>query len=217
MGLGALCASILVAVILAGAGAGTGGTPLLISALALSASFVGFSVAWVAVQHRQGPRALGLRGGRSARELAMGAWFGTGLFGLSVFVLLPLIVTMWRALTGDPPDPIDQPILPVEPSTFQVVLGAFAVCVAAPVGEEVFFRGFLFASLRARLGFLEAGAVSAVIFAIFHADPLLVVLMFFVGMALAWLYERRGSLVAPIGAHAMFNVIGYTLLLMERA
>jgi membrane protease YdiL (CAAX protease family) len=96
------------------------------------------------------------------------------------------------------------------------VLGVLAVVVAAPLGEEVFFRGFLFGSLRGRMGFAPAAAISATAFALFHVTPLLVVLMFFVGVALAWLYERRGSLVAPIGAHAMFNVIGYTLLLMER-
>ena len=216
VGLAALFASILVAVTLAVGGAGVGGTPILISALTLSASFLGFSVAWVAVRHRQGVGALGLRAGRAARELAVGAWFGTGLFGLTAFLLLPLLITIWRMLTGAPPDPIDQPILPAEPSSVQVVLGVLAVCVAAPLGEEVFFRGFLFGSLRGRLGFLRAAVISAVVFAIFHVDPLLVVLMLFVGMALAWLYERRRTLVAPIAAHAMFNVIGYTLLLMER-
>jgi len=216
VGLAAMCASLLVAVMLAAAGAGTGGTSILISAITLSASFLGFSVAWVAIRHRRGIDALGLRATRVARELAMGAWFGVGLFGITGFVLLPLIVTVWRALTGAPPDPIDQPILPVEPSSVETVLGAFAVCIAAPLGEEVFFRGFLFGSLRSRLGFLRAALISAGIFALFHVDPLLVALMVFVGFVLAWLYERRGSLIAPIGAHAMFNVIGYTLLLLER-
>jgi membrane protease YdiL (CAAX protease family) len=36
--------------------------------------------------------------------------------------------------------------------------------------------------------------------------------MFFNGMALAWWYERRRTIVAPIVAHMMFNVIGLTLL-----
>lgn len=216
VGLAALCASLLAAVVLAAAGAGTGGTPLLLSAITLSASFLGFSVAWVVIRHGRGLDALGLRASRATRELAMGAWFGVGLFAVTGFVLLPVIVVVWRAITGAPPGPIDQPILPVEPSTVETVLGAFAVCIAAPVGEEVFFRGFLFGSLRGRLGFLRAALISGGVFALFHADPLLVALMVLVGLALAWLYERRGSLVAPIGAHAMFNVIGYTLLLMER-
>lgn len=216
VGLAALCTSILVAVLLAAGGAGTGGTPILISALTLSLSFLGFSLAWVMIRHRQSARTLGLRAAKPARELALGAWFGVGLFGVVAFGILPLIVAIWRLVTGAPPDPIDQPILPVEPSAVQIGLGLVAVCIAAPLGEEVFFRGFLFGSLRGRLGFARGAVISGLVFAILHPDYLLVVLMVFVGMALAWLYERRGSLLAPIGAHAMFNVVGFTLLLMER-
>ncbi len=146
----------------------------------------------------------------------MGAWFGAGLFVLVAFALLPGIVALWTALTGSPPEPIEQPILPEDPGPVHVGLGMLAAVIAAPLGEEVFFRGFLFGSLRGRMGFAPAAATSAAAFALFHVTPLLVAVMLFVGMALAWLYERRGSVVAPIGAHAMFNVIGYTLLLMER-
>lgn len=216
VGLAALCASVLVAIGLAAAGAGEGSTPILISALVLELSFVGFSVAWVGIRHRQGIASLGLRSTRTTRDLAMGAWFGAGVFAVAAFAILPAIVAVWTAISGGPPPPIDQPVVPVEPSATQVALGAFVVVVGASVGEEVFFRGFLFGSLRARLGFGRAAAISAGAFAIFHVAPLLVAVMFFVGLALAWLYERRGSLIAPIAAHAMFNVIGFTLILMER-
>jgi hypothetical protein len=216
VGLAALCASLLAAVMLAAVGVGTGGTSLLISAITLSASFLGFSVAWVAIRHGGSVGALGLRSSRATRDLAVGAWFGVGLFALVAFLILPLVIAAWSALTGSRPGPIEQPIVSADPTGVQLVLGAIAAVVGAPLGEEVFFRGFLFGSLRGRLGFVRGAAISAVIFAVFHVDPLLIAVMPFVGFALAWLYERRGSLVAPIGAHAMFNVIGYTLLLMER-
>jgi uncharacterized protein len=215
--LAALCASLLVAVAFAAAGAGVGGIPVLVSAIVLQAAFVGFSLAWVGLRHRQGLAALGLRSTRATRDLAVGGWSGATLFAVVAFGILPLIIALWSALTGGPPDPIDQGILPTDPTPAHIVLGVMAAVIAAPLGEEVFFRGFLFGSLRGRLGFWRAAAISAVVFAIFHVIPLLMVLMFFVGLALAWLYERRGSLVAPIGAHAIFNVIGYTLLLMDRA
>lgn len=214
--LAALCASILVAVIVAAAGLGGGWTSLLITSIAMQASFLGFSLAWVAIRHRQGVAALGLRSSRGTRDLAVGAWFGAGLFALVAFVVLPAVVALWTVLAGDPPAPIEQPILPPDPAPLHVVLGMFAAIVAAPLGEEVLFRGFLFGSLRGRVGFAAAAAISAAAFALFHVTPLLVVVMLFVGFALAWLYERRGSVIAPIGAHAMFNVIGYTLLLIER-
>jgi membrane protease YdiL (CAAX protease family) len=215
--LAALCASLVVAVALAAAGAGVGGIPVLVTAIVLQVSFVGFSLAWVGVRHRRGLAALGLRSTRATRDLAVGGWSGAALFAVVAFGILPVIIALWSALTGGPPDPIDQGLLPTDPTPVHIVLGVIAAVIAAPLGEEVFFRGFLFGSLRGRLGFWRASTISAAVFAIFHVIPLLMVLMFFVGIALAWLYERRGSLVAPIGAHAMFNVIGYTLLLMDRA
>ena len=215
--LAALCASILVAVILAAVGFGPGGTSLVISALALEVSFVGFSIIWASLRHRNALAALGLRSGRAVRDLAAGAWFGAGLFGVTVFAVAPLVSWLWTVVSGQPPPTIEQPVVPNDPTAAQAALGAVAVVAGAPLGEEVFFRGFLHGSLRGRLRFVPAAAISSLAFAVFHVSPFLVVLMVFVGFALAWLFERRGSLMAPIGAHAMFNVIGYTLLLMERA
>jgi membrane protease YdiL (CAAX protease family) len=213
--LAALSASILVAVILAAAGLGPGGPALVLSALALEVAFVGFSVIWVSLRHRHAFAALGFRSTRAARDLAVGAWFGAGLFGVTVFAVAPLLSWLWTSVSGHPPPAIEQPVVPQDPTTAQAVLGAVAVVIGAPLGEEVFFRGFLHASLRGRMGFAAAAAISSVAFALFHVSPFLILLMVFVGFALAWLFERRGSLIATIGAHAMFNVIGYTLLLIE--
>ena len=37
--------------------------------------------------------------------------------------------------------------------------------------------------------------------------------MVFTGIGLAWIYERRGSLVAPMAAHVAFNVVGLVVIL----
>jgi membrane protease YdiL (CAAX protease family) len=37
--------------------------------------------------------------------------------------------------------------------------------------------------------------------------------MFFTGIALCFIYERRRTIVAPIAAHVTFNVIGIVLIL----
>lgn len=213
--LAALSASILVTVILFAAGMGPESPVLVISSLAMQVAFVGFSVLWVSLRHRQALSALGLRSSRAARDLAIGAWFGAGLFGVTVFAVAPLLAWLWTLVSGHAPPAIDQPVVPEDPTTAQAVLGAVAVVLGAPLGEEVFFRGFLHASLRGRMGFAAAASISSLAFAIFHVSPFLILLMIFVGFALAWLFERRGSLIAAIGAHAMFNIIGYTLLLIE--
>jgi CAAX protease family protein len=212
--LAALSVSILVLVILAALGVGPGGAAIVISALAMEAAFVGFSVIWASLRHPHALAALGLRSRRAVRDLAVGAWYGAGLFGVTVFAVAPLLTWLWTLVSGQPPPAIEQPVVPEDPTTSQAILGAVAVVIGAPLGEEVFFRGFLHGSLRGRMGFPAAAGISSLAFALFHVSPFLILLMVFVGFALAWLFERRGSLIATIGAHAMFNVIGFTLLLL---
>jgi hypothetical protein len=36
--------------------------------------------------------------------------------------------------------------------------------------------------------------------------------MLFNGIAIAWWYERRGTILAPLVVHTVFNAIGLTLI-----
>jgi len=92
--------------------------------------------------------------------------------------------------------------------------------VVAPATEEFFFRGTLFRSVRDRHGFWPAALASAIPFGLVHYVPapaidalLLQVTMVFTGLGLAWIYERRGTIVAPVAAHMLFNVIGVVTIL----
>ena len=79
--------------------------------------------------------------------------------------------------------------------------------VVAPVVEEVAFRGLLYATLRRRLGALTAAAVSAGIFAAAHGYGVIgLATVFASGMLWAWAYERTGSLLPGIVAHAVNNL-----------
>ena len=84
--------------------------------------------------------------------------------------------------------------------------------VLAPLGEEYFFRGFLFgryaAAGRVRLGII----VSALIFACVHLDPLNFVDLFVMGILLAWTYHRSGSLIASMTTHAVNNAVAFAVL-----
>jgi hypothetical protein len=91
--------------------------------------------------------------------------------------------------------------------------------VIAPIGEEFFFRGVLFRSIRDRHGFWAGALGSGVAFGLIHymQGPglnaiLLMSVMVFTGIGLAWIYERRGTIVAPMMAHVTFNVIGVVLI-----
>ena len=83
------------------------------------------------------------------------------------------------------------------------------IVIAAPVSEEVCFRGMLFGGLRTRMPRLAAAFVSALIFGALHAltgisavPPLI-----FFGFVLALLYEKTGSIVPGILLHMLNNSI----------
>jgi membrane protease YdiL (CAAX protease family) len=80
--------------------------------------------------------------------------------------------------------------------------------VFAPVCEELAFRGLLFAMLRRRFEFLPAALISTSLFALAHGYSLIGFLsVFWSGFLWAWIYERTGSLIPGIVAHAANNLL----------
>ena len=84
------------------------------------------------------------------------------------------------------------------------------VTVLAPLGEELFFRGFFFGALRNWRGPILAAVLTGGLFGLVHvgSSPIgyLVPLAIF-GIGLCLLYEWTGSLYPPIALHALNNSI----------
>lgn len=95
------------------------------------------------------------------------------------------------------------------------LLGAI---VFAPIFEELVFRGLLYGTLRARLGWPLAAVGSALVFALAHGYGVAGLLSVFLsGLLWAWVYERTGSLLAPILAHVVNNAaVAVTLTALLR-
>jgi hypothetical protein len=90
--------------------------------------------------------------------------------------------------------------------------------VFAPIFEELVFRGLLYGTLRARLGWPLAAVGSALVFALAHGYGVAGFLSVFLsGVLWAWVYERTGSLLAPILAHVVNNAaVAVTLTALLR-
>ncbi len=84
-------------------------------------------------------------------------------------------------------------------------LVVLATVVVAPLAEEVFFRGFVFAGLRERLGWWRAALISAAIFSLVHLSPATILPIFVLGCFLAFLYDYSKSLWPAILVHATVN------------
>ena len=97
-----------------------------------------------------------------------------------------------------------------------IVLAAVAVIVAAPLGEEVFYRGLIFGGLQ-RWGFWPAAVISGAVFSGVHLDPGSLIPFFIIGVTLAWLFWRRGNLWESVAFHVLFNAVSFSLLLATEA
>lgn len=99
--------------------------------------------------------------------------------------------------------------------TSQVLQLYLLAAVFAPITEELMFRGAFYHPLRRRLAWPVAALVCGLVFALIHPQgwvgaPPLVAL----GFAFACLREWRGSLLAPMTAHACNNFVTITLLVL---
>ena len=80
--------------------------------------------------------------------------------------------------------------------------------IFAPLFEELAFRGLLFGMLRRRFRFLPAALISAGIFGVAHGYGLMGLLsVCWSGVLWAWVYEKTGSLLPGILAHAINNLL----------
>lgn len=154
--------------------------------------------------------ALGWRRGHGVfREIAAGL-IGH-IAGLPVVVLAMLVTWLLINLTGNnPTHPVQD--MPLD-SGWDLLRLFLLASVLAPLVEETLFRGALFHHLRARFGWWISAGIVSLIFAAIHpqgwvAIPVLGTL----AMVFAALREWRGSLIAPIAAHALNN--GVMVLLM---
>jgi len=87
------------------------------------------------------------------------------------------------------------------------------VVVMAPWVEELLFRGLLFRWLLGYRSVLASAILSGVFFGVIHDALTSIVPIACLGVALAWLYHRTGSLLTSIVFHTVFNAIMTILML----
>ncbi len=142
---------------------------------------------------------LGLRPRPGFATALVGAAEGFVIGGATAIFLFGVI----RIATGRPVLDPTAALLTAQGSIAALLMGIVLVAIAAPVVEELVFRGFLAEALRHR-GKKSAVLLSAIAFSLAHLR--LAQFRYYVGMGviLALVYWRRG-LVGSIAAHATFN------------
>jgi membrane protease YdiL (CAAX protease family) len=187
--------------------------------LIVDLAWFGGMIGWLMLRHPRWREQLGVHLDREGlRNGGYGFVAGLILYPVIAFVVgLPLTI-LFSALSGEDATTPDQ--LPPHLTGAAVVASVILAVLIAPVVEETYFRGILFRSIRDRHGFWPGALISGVLFGLVHWVPspwqdavLLQTIMVFTGIALAWIYERRGSLLANVAAHMAFNAVGIVLIL----
>jgi membrane protease YdiL (CAAX protease family) len=161
---------------------------------------------------------LGFKGGSVWREVGVGLTAYVGILPLFLLVLVALVVGAHLFSYEPPPHALVEVFLEEEArAPGLIVYSIFLACVVGPFLEEVFFRGFCYPAFKKRWGRGRALVLSAAFFGIIHQNIFAFVPIFVLGLILAYLYERSGSLVPSIALHVVHNsvFIGYFFLVRE--
>jgi membrane protease YdiL (CAAX protease family) len=182
-------------------------------------AWLGFLVGWLQMRHPGWRERLGIPMRLTGIRDAVYGWIaGLILYPAIAFVIAIPLTILFTSLSGHQATTPDQ--LPQNLGTGPAIASVILAVFVAPVAEELFFRGVLFRSIRDRYGFWIGAVTSGLVFGAAHYVPaawqdtvLLQTVMVFTGIALAWIYERRGTLVADVAAHMAFNAVGIVLIL----
>ncbi|MHC4390471.1 MAG: lysostaphin resistance A-like protein [Planctomycetota bacterium] len=165
---------------------------------------------------RNSTRALGFAQGAAG----LGRSIRTGLI---VFLMsypavygLKILSAIGFAAFGVEPEINTAAVLIVSSTSWAQIAFVVAIAVlSAPLLEEILFRGFLYGYARQRIGIAQAIVATAAFFALVH-PPVDWAPIFALGVALCVAYERAGSIAAPMTVHFVNNMLGVSMLLMQR-
>ncbi len=98
-----------------------------------------------------------------------------------------------------------------DPGPHALALISLAVVLAAPIAEELFFRGFAMNGMTSvtpsgsRKGFWPAAIIISFVFAVIHIEPANMAPIFALSIVLCWLQWRSSSVIPPITCHIVYN------------
>lgn len=92
---------------------------------------------------------------------------------------------------------------------YPLLTGILLYGILSPVIEEILFRGALYNLLKKFFGWIFAMVGSALLFGLYHGNIVQASYGFFLGMLIAFFYERYGSFIVPVLLHSAANICAY--------
>ena len=163
-------------------------------------------------ERRQDITALGLTIKRFFKNVKYGIFSYIGL--IPILALVMYLTTVLFRMFNIPLEP--QPVLVLlqnEKHIPSLIFMSFFAAFLGPFLEEIFFRGFAYGAFKKRLGVFWGIAISAVFFAYIHTNLASFLPILCLGLLLAYLYEKTGSLIPSVTVHIIHNSLSLFVLL----
>lgn len=92
-----------------------------------------------------------------------------------------------------------------------LVAGLLFYGIISPLAEEVVFRAVIYNRLRKRTITPIAMVAGGILFGLYHGNLVQGIYGSLLGIALAWVYEKRDSFFAPLLFHSVANILVFTV------
>lgn len=166
---------------------------------------VAFILYFAVVEHKEKLAAVGL----SLKNFSRNVFYGI----VGYIAIVPILIGILAAIAlfvnmiqyVPPKQPVVELFLKEKNVTFLFYTSIFAA-IFGPMIEELFFRGFMYNAFKKRVGIFWAMFITAATFALLHAHAVGFLPIMVLGMLLAYLYEKTGTLVSSITVHVIHNL-----------
>ena len=133
------------------------------------------------------------------------AFTGTVSLGFGFGILAKFLIS-YLPVPQDLMDSYSEQMLLLEGSSpFWMFL---ATVIAAPIAEEIIFRGLVYTRLKRGMPIFVAALISAVVFGLLHGSVVHLIYTIPMGLLLCLCYEKYRSLCASVLVHMFFNIAG---------
>jgi|GEM_PF-53543 len=147
-----------------------------------------------------------LRGYKKGRLIA-----GILLCGVAFQIVMNYFTTVLAMIRPDWLKTYEDAMKASGVGTEQVSVFIVLYMIIGPLSEELTFRGLTYGYARRAMGFWGANAVQAILFGVFHMNPLQGIMAAVVGLLLGYVYGKTNNIFVTMGIHLTFNATSFLM------
>ncbi|MCM8781440.1 MAG: CPBP family intramembrane metalloprotease [Candidatus Omnitrophica bacterium] len=159
---------------------------------------------FVVYEYKEKITSLGLSFKNFLRNVGYGI---TGYLAVIPSLILLLLFIIWASTIFRYKPPM-QPVMEIffeEKKRGLIMYFTIFVAIFGPIVEEMFFRGFMYQAVKKRWGFKTALFSTSIVFSFLHTNLAGFLPIMVLGMLLAYLFEKTGTLIASCAVHILHN------------